>query len=436
MPPEIMDAPAVDAEVSTGSTETVESGAETVETPVSGTETVDNVDSSQEKEGLTQKTTGKSYQKLGEVVKKQGEALKAIDPTLPGAIRTAAFELGSLYREFPGGLKEAVATKNALSEHGGVEGLKEVAEANSDYRRLEQQFEKGDPAFLTGLADALPASFSQIMPAGLEKWKSIDPEMYNHVQARVLVQTLDGANVSQTLEQVWESLDAENQGPLKNAIASVWKLIEGYRKAAEKVPERKTNPQEQALTQREQELAQREQKALLSPIANEGRQQIQAITDREMNQSYQWDKTDPSVKEAVQERVRTEVIKASEKDTGFVREFTRLRDRGDSQGLSRHVKNFQDRVTPAIIQRVAKLFAVKPKGAGVVAAKKPPVTINGNGKPPERGWENVSTQPKSGEIDYQATAAEARKVRSGNTAEDLILANKAILRTGRKVVWA
>jgi hypothetical protein len=428
--PEIMDAPAVGAEVSSGAAETVETGAETVETPETSTGAVDNVDSPAEKDGLTETAAKSTKLNLLDVVKKQAEALKAINPALPAAMQKAAHELGRFYGEFPGGLKEAVALKATLSEYGGVEGLKEVAEANSDYARLEQQYEKGDPAFITGLADALPVSFSQIMPAGLEKWKQVDPEMYNHVQARVLVQTLDGANVSQTLERIWESLDEndQKQGPMKGAIASIWKLIDGFRQAGAKAPERKVNPQEEALTQREQQLVQREAKALLAPIATEGKQQIQSITDLEMNQSYQWDKTDASVREAVADRVRQEVINASGKDKTFSREFQRLQERGDAQGLSRHVKNFQERVTPGIVQRVAKLFAVKPKGAGIVAAKKPVVTAtNGNGKQPDRGWERVSAQPKFADIDTAAM---------GRNYEDMILDGKAILKSGRKVVWA
>jgi hypothetical protein len=416
--PEVMEAAVEPVE---SSTEVIETGTETVETPESGAETVAEVDSAEQKQELTQKTTGRSYQKLGEVVKKSGEALKAIDPTLPAAIRTAAFELGGFYREFPRGLKEAVELKNTLSEYGGPEGLKEVAEANSDYMRLEQQYEKGDPAFIIGLADALPSSFSQIMPAGLEKWKTTDPEMYNHVQARVMMQTLDSIKVSDTLASIWNRLDPEKQKGERDAIEAIWSTIDGYRKVAEKVPERKTNPQEQALTQREQELAQREMKALLSPIANEGRQQIQSITDREMNQSYQWDKTDPSVKEAVQDRVRTEVINTSKKDKLFTKEFDRLKERGDSQGLSRHVKNFQDRVTPSIAQRVAKLFAVKPKGA-VTQVKKPVVT-NGT---IQSGWEKVSQQPKFSELDRAAM---------GRNYEDMILDHKGILKGGRKIIW-
>ena len=340
-------------------------------------------------------------------------------------MRTAAFEQAGLYREFPGGLKEAVALKNTISEYGGPEGLKETAEAIADYTKLESLFEKGDAAFMTNLADALPASFSQIMPAGLAKWKAVDAESYNYHLAQVMTQTLDSSRVQDTLASIWQNLDGEKQKPLKDAVESIWTLLDGFRKAGEKAPERKVDPQNEALSKREQELAERETRALLSPIANEGRQQIQSITDREMNASYQWSATDTDVQTAVRDRVRQEVIAASGKDKVFAREFDRLKDRGDAAGLARHVKNFQERVTPSIVQRVAKLFAVKPKGAGSIVKPKVAATVNGNGTAkPAEGWTRISAMPKPQDIDRR------------KTTDDMILSNRAIDKNGRKVTWA
>ena len=405
--------------------ETVETGAEGIDPGQDGAEGVDNVDTPAKKTDLTEKAATKGKVNLAEVAKTSVEALKAINPALPAAIKSAAFELGGLYREFPGGLREAVAAKQTLSEYGGVEGLKETTAAIQDYGNLETLFEKGDPAFINRLAEAAPSSFSQIMPAGLEKWKATDPEMYNHVQARVMMQTLDGAKISETLAAVWERLGEDAaQKPLKDAIAQMWHTLEGYRKAGEKAPERKVDPQSEALTRREQELAARETKALLSPIRNEGLRQLQSVTEREMTQSYQWSATDPDVKAAVLDRVKSEVMKASGKDKAFVTEFNRLKERGDSAGLSRHVKNFQDRVTPAIVQRVARLFAVKPKGAGPQIVKKPiaPGTAQA-AKPAVQGWTRVNGQPTASQMDRSKTTA------------DMILDNKAILKDGRKVTW-
>ena len=110
--------------VETGSEEVIESGS--AETGAEGSTEVDESGSSPEKQELTAKPVTKGKVNLSEVVKKSGEALKAIDPALPAAMRTAAFELGGLYREFPGGLREAVATKQAFDAIGGESGAKEL----------------------------------------------------------------------------------------------------------------------------------------------------------------------------------------------------------------------------------------------------------------------------------------------------------------------
>src|SRR5277367_168897 len=125
-----------------GLADAVETGAETeiVETGDIGTETGaetgGEVESSEQTPEITPKPA-KGKLNLSEVVKKSGEALKAIDPALPAAMRTAAFELGGLYREFPGGLREAVATKQAFDAIGGESGAKELQEAIADYGSFE-----------------------------------------------------------------------------------------------------------------------------------------------------------------------------------------------------------------------------------------------------------------------------------------------------------
>ena len=82
------------------------------------------------------------------------------------------------------------------------------------------------------------------------------------------------------------------------------------------------------------------------------------------------------------------------------------------RGLANHVKNFQDRVTPGIVQRVAKLFAVKPKGAGIAAVKKPVAAANGNGAQAGTELDAHIAQPWQGDLDYAAM---------GGNAEDMVM---------------
>ena len=415
-----------------GVAEPVEAAGEVVETETGAegevaSEASNQVDSPVEKQGLTQKFTGKSHEKLADVVKKSGEALKAIDPSLPAAIRTAAFEQASLYREFPGGLKEATGLKRTISEYGGVDGIKENAETVSEFGALAQAFFDGKPDFVDNLIEESAPAFSQMMPDGMAKWKQVDGDAYTHHVARAMMDTLRPLGVAETLAELYNALDPKEAAPYRAKLETLYNAFMGIREKAEKVPEKKVDPRAEQLTQREQQIAEREQRAMMAPIANEGRQQIESITAREMTQSYQWDKTDPSVKEAVSERVRNEVISASKKDTGFCAELDRLRARGDAAGLARHVKSFQDRVTPAIVQRVARLFNVKPKGAATITAKKPVAGTNGTVKASDQGWTRWT----------EGTPPRANLVDRSKTTDDMILSNPAkyVLKDGRKVLW-
>lgn len=382
------------------------------------TDTGDDLGTSPEISELTPNVAQKGKVDLASVVKNSSEALKAINPALPAAIRTAAFELGGLYREFPGGLKEAVAAKTTLSEYGGVEGLKESQEALADYGALESMFEKADPQFMVSLADTLPESFSQVMPEGLAKWKSIDPEGYNHNLAKVMVQTLDGVGVSQSLENIWAGLP---DGDAKNAVAKLWQNIDGFRKLGEKAPERKVDPKNDALTKREQALAQREQDISMKPVTVAGKAQIVQILDREMNASYKWSETDPSIREAVKDRVEAEIGKLLTKDKGYLATRDRFKARGDYAGLEALIKSTQERVTPNIVARVAKLFAVKPKGpAQTIKTAVTPATTTSIAQ----GWTRVSAQPSPSIVNRSATT------------DDMILSNRAILKDGKRVQWA
>lgn len=399
---------------------------EAVESPIESTETVETEPIEPGESGSEETPSENTEQvnakpiSLTDQVKKNRAALKAIDPKFADAIQAMVFRDGRLAREFPGGLNEAIQLKQTISEFGGREGLQESQEALADYGSLEEMFEKGDRQFIERLADAAPQSFSAIMPAGLEKWKAVDGETYNHVMAQIMIQTLDSAKVSQTLAQIWQATEKKE---LKDAIESIWNVIDGYREVASKAPERKVDPQNEALNRREQELNQREMRTFMAPISSSGRQQIADIVNSEMTRGYQWSETSQDVQDAIRERVTAEIVNASKKDKTFSDNFARYRDRQDAKGLENHIKSFQAKVGPAIVQKVARLFNVKPKispSGTKVVNKAAPVTQTAVPK----GWERISRQPTPGEIDRVRTTA------------DMIMDNKAIMKSGKKVMWA
>ncbi len=421
--PEIDGAAVAEPEAIAGAGETAETGSEIVET---GQEPVDTVDSSTEKQGLTEKTGTKGKLSVKEVAQKSADALKAIDPALPGTLRAMDYELSGYKREFPGGPKEAAALKTSISEFGGLEGIKESVETVAEFGALARAFFDGKPDFVDNLIKESPAAFAQMMPDSIAKWKQIDQAGFEHSIARSIVDTLKPEGISETLAAIHNALDPEKGKEMRAELARLYNVFEGIKAKAEKAPERKVDPKEEQLTQREQSLNQKERDIAMKPVTAAGKAQITEILDREMMQGYQWDKTDGDVKQAVKSWVESEMAKVLGKDKEYLRERDRFRERGDYEGLTRHIKATQERAMPHIIERVARLFAVKPKNAGT-PIKKPVVSSNGTSGEVDEGWVRISTQPKASEIDYG---------KMGRNADDMIMDGKAILKSGRKVQWA
>lgn len=413
--------PEIGTDIGGGGSDVVDVAAEITPEIESGAEDVNQEGSDTEKPVLTEQPAAKAPITLENLAKTHRDALKAIDPALPGKIRDIVFADQALKREFPGGLKEAVQARDALGELGGPEGVKEYRAALTDYVSLETMFEKGDPQFILRLAEEGPQSFAAMMPTGIEQWKKADPEMYTHTMARVMMNTLDAQNVSQNLAAIWKASDKPE---VKAAIEEVWNLLESYRGVASKTPEKKTDPNAERWNRKEQEIAARELKLLMAPVEAAGDQRIASVAQREMSQSYQWDQTDTDVKQAVLDRVRTELGKQLGKNPAYTGPRDRMKAAGNVDGLKKHVQAHFDRAIPQIVQKAAKLFNVKPKNAGNGAAKKPPVAA-GTQKAAVQGWThwNKPTPPSIAELNRQ------------KTTDDMVMDGKFILKDGRQVLW-
>lgn len=418
--PEDIGSAVAEPEISAGEVDTIDTGAETSVEVDSGSEAVSQDGTQPEKTDATaSQATAKTPVTLESLAKTHRETLKAIDPSLPGKIRDAVFAQAALTREFPGGLKEAVATRDAVAQYGGLEGLEEINSAVSDYQKLESQYEKAPQEFAKSLAQEGPQSFSAMMPTGLTEWKRVDPEMYTHTMASVMISTLDGHQVSQRLANAWKSATTPE---LKAEIEQVWNLIEGYRDVAAKQPERRTDPRAEEISQREQDIQAREARLMMAPVQATGDARIKTVAEREMAQSYRWDQTDPDVKDAVMDRIRTELGKTLAKNPAYTGPRDRMKAAGNVEGLKRHTQQYFDKSLPDIVQRVARLFNVKPKNAGN-GVKKPVVATAATTKI-DQGWVRVAKMPSLSAIDRS------------KTTEDMAYDGKAILKDGRKVQWA
>lgn len=364
-------------------------------------------------------TAPKGKASLATIAKTHRDALKALDPSLPGLLRDVAAREERFRAEFPGGLREAVATRDAYAAIGGAEGIQEYQAALQDYGALEQMFEKGDRQFIDRLAAEGPEQFSVMMPAGLEQWKKVDAEFYNHTMAKVLTETMGQHNALGILSAAWN--DAK-EGEVKNALAYLWEKLNGLSELAKKAPERKiaqTGPSE-----RETKLAERELNVMMAPVRAAGDKIIATSVRREMSRSYLWDQADSDVQQEVISKVRDLLAKRLSKISAFTEPRDRMKQAGNAEGLQRHIQTWFSKPIPnEIIQKVSKLYNLKPRN-GAQPTKKTGQAAPGIKAPaPEKGWVRISAPPQPRDVDRS------------KTNPDMVLDNKAILKDGRKVYW-
>lgn len=356
------------------------------------------------------------------------EALKAIDPSLPGFIRDALQWRSSLTKEFPGGVKEAVQLKTTLAEVGGVEGLQELRNSDAEWSALDQAYIEGKPEFVQRIAEGDPEAFARMVPLAIEQLAKTNGETFQHVMARVLVNTFDGAGLSNAVRSILQAIpeksDKGEANALHSALKEIYEYIESFRPIAQKVPEKKVDAKEQELTQREQRFQQQQAQALVRDVDRESITHRDSIIAREIKPFGDWQTMDPDRRGAVASWISQCIGQVLQKDRRFMDRRQNLIANGDRVNLAKLEKDKLTELVPDLVPKAAKVFGVA-KAAGKQQGKNDQQQQQ-SGKQtakPAQGYQQRKEAPRPGQIDRSKTTS------------DMIFEGKAVLTDGTKVQW-
>lgn len=345
------------------------------------------------------------------------EALKAIDPSLPGLLRDAAFGAQQIKKEFPqGGLKEAIQYRDVIKQNGGLQGIQDVKQSVQDYDNLDQLYTEGKPEFVQQIAQGDPDAFERMVPLAIEQFSKQSPEQYQHVMSKVLINTLDSAGFPQILQELYKTGTDE----AKALIQQAWDKIEGYRGLASKIPEKKVDPERQKLETEKQTWAQQKMQDVEAGVNRRSVEHRDSLIAKELKPFANWQDLDDDRKSAIIREVRARTAKLVNADEGWKNQRQRLLQNGDAEGVARLEKQFLDEQIPNIVPRVAKLFWSNP---GKPTAK-PGIQTNKPAVIAPKGFQMMKSAPDSNKIDRRATT------------RDMVMNNQAILVGGQKVQWA
>ena len=419
--PEAIASPEATASASTGAESSVGS-VEEVSSGSTGAENEGGESGAEKVEGAKTDAQPAAKGDLRSVLKDPAkrEALKALDPALPGILRDALHGRETLMKEFPGGLNEAIEFKKIVHEMGGREGLSEVKATADDYSALDQLYTEGKPEFVKQIAEGDPEAFARMVPTAIQEFGRINPEMYEHVMSRVLVNTFDNAGLTNALRGLLSSAgDAA-----KPVVQEILDWAESFRALASKVPEKKVDADRQKFENEKTQFQQQQVQALVKAVDSDSIKHRDSVIEREIAPFGDWKSMDPDRRGAVAKWISERIGRTLGNDRAFLDRRNRLIANGDRGGLAKLEQSKLDELVPRLVPQAAKVFGVS-KAQGGKQAAKPSVKGQSTTTKAPQGVVMVKSMPSLDKIDREATK------RLG-----IAFNNQAKLKDGRIVQWS
>lgn len=353
---------------------------------------------------------------------------KAANPEGYKQLKGVVFSEQAFRQQFPGGPTEAAALKTRLDEIGGFEAVEELQTEMQDYRGLDQQWLKGDPAFIQKAVATYPEGFKKLMPSMIQTFANVDKEGFNRELSKIMGATFDQAQLQQTIDWTKRLLSRSTDESAKEALShlegiSTW--IGGIRELANKAPALPQNdPKQQELTQREQTIQQREHQQFIGGLNREYLSYAGGKIASELKQLAPKGIPESASSKMV-EQVTAELRDVLLKDRPFNAKYDNLCNAKDHEGalklLKSKIEARTQRGTTLLADATKKVYRTwygEPK-LGTKPAAKP-------GQQPQaaapKGWVRVGKAPTPDEVDSRASRG-------------LLYNSQAVLKDGRKIYW-
>ena len=170
------------------------------------------------------------------------------------ALREMFFSQSALKKEFPGGVREALALKRQVAEVGGLEAVAELQNEITGLKSNSELFEKDQQKWVeSSFAENSDASIKAVGLA-LDFTAEHHPEQYNHIMSKVLLNTLDQYS---PVGEIWQILSNLKDNPgAQQAAQQLAKWYNGIKNTASKIPEKKIDEASKKLETERQQLTQ------------------------------------------------------------------------------------------------------------------------------------------------------------------------------------
>lgn len=349
-------------------------------------------------------------------------------------VRNLYFQNQLLTKKIPGGVKDAIHLVDRVEELGGLEGIESLQSDIQTYQDDAEQFASGDPQWIeTGFQENPEASLKHFNHALAVVGEQF-PEHYDHVMAKVVLETLDNGS---PIGAIYNLLAGLKDNPQAKAAAD--KLAAWYnavKETASKLPEKKVDAREKKLTEREQQQEKREMDTRYKQVdaetfpalrgyvakALQGEAKLKSLDLEKLADEY------PGEFRSMKNEIQQEIQKLALKDQRFIDKYYALVKKGDIKRAVAHLNAKHEKIVPDVVREVAGRYGfMRGKKAAANAGNKDGKNNAGAGNDKgnanaNAGWTRVNQKPANHLIDYH------------KTSQAMQLDGKYILKDGKQVI--
>lgn len=376
--------------------------------------------------------------KLSETARTELDRIKNGDPSLgikpnpqlAREMRAALFDRHTILAKVPGGVKEALATIEAYEEAGGSDAYEELRQETQAWKDLDADFQRGDPKFVTDIAEGNPEAFVKIAQHVMDEYARRDSAGYSYQVSKVFAQDMAANNVVLTMERLKDFLYDASGKPVQGLerAAQQWDALAGYidrvNGMAKTPPKQDATPTVKPGEQQPQN--DREKQLTLREFGSERTRALESVTEGEWKKQLGSRKASSEQTSAIRELYNSRLDKMLRADKTHTSKVDRFFAAGDREGYAKHMAQMYRTKAPMAMEQAFK--AVMPGKPGPQKVTTQPTKPGNPAKPatPAAGFTRVAQKPNKNDIDWPATTAVRRK------AEDQ---GKYVMRDGSKVMF-
>lgn len=291
-------------------------------------------------------------------LRKHFAELKAANPQLAKRLKALYFAEREFRNHFPSGPQEALKLKEFVDTVGGEEGWQGVQDTLKGWEELDGLYSNGDKQFVDRISASDPEAFGQMMPHAFEKWAELDKSGYDHLMARVLVNTLQSSPIA----EIYRALGADEK--TKALAEKLGQWYSGIDDLAQKVPQKQVDPERQKLEHEKAQWEEQKQSEFRDKVGQELQgfyvQNLESHLGNEFkarNRNFSQLKTaDSETYWAMMNDAYGRIRQNLQNDKTFIAKFESLVKEGNGQAAVKLAKSRVERMLPEAAKKTYKVF--------------------------------------------------------------------------------